>query len=67
MKEDVAVDARGLRCPEPLMVVRNRMMEMSSGEVIKVTATDPSTTWDFPKFCKFLKHELVRTEEANEE
>ena len=49
------------------MVVRNRLMDMQSGEVIKVIATDPSTTWDFPKFCKFLKHELVHTEEADDE
>ncbi len=55
----VEVDASGLRCPEPLMLVRNKMMDMQSGEVIKVTATDPSTSWDFPNFCKFLKHEMV--------
>ena len=67
IEEAADVDARGLRCPEPLMVVRNRMMQMAKGEVIKVTATDPSTTWDFPRFCKFLKHELVHTEEAEEE
>ncbi len=65
--EDESVDARGLRCPEPLMVVRNRMMDMAEGEVIKVTATDPSTTWDFPKFCKFLHHELVHSEEGEDE
>jgi tRNA 2-thiouridine synthesizing protein A len=58
-EEDVFVDAKGLRCPEPLMVVRNKMMDMESGQVIKVTATDPSTSWDFPNFCKFLNHELV--------
>ena len=56
---DVEVDVKGLRCPEPLMVVRNRMMDMQSGEIVKVTATDPSTSWDFPKFCNFLGHELL--------
>lgn len=44
------------------MVVRNKMMDMQSGQVIKVTATDPSTSWDFPNFCKFLNHELVHQE-----
>ena len=58
---DVIVDARGLRCPEPLMVVRNRLMDMASGQVIEVHATDPSTSWDFPDFCKFLGHELLDT------
>ena len=64
---DVEVDARGLRCPEPLMVVRNKMRDMSSGQVIMVFATDPSTSWDFPNFCKFLNHEMVRQEQDEQE
>ena len=62
VKADVEVDATGLRCPEPLMVLRHRMMDMDSGQVIKVTATDPSTTRDFPSFCNFLRHELLHQE-----
>ena len=62
LKADIEVDARGLRCPEPLMVVRNKMMDMTSGQVIKIVATDPSTSWDFAKFCKFLNHELLLQE-----
>lgn len=62
--EDVELDTKGLRCPEPLMVLRNKMMDMSPGEVVKVVATDPSTSWDFANFCKFLKHEMLdQTEE----
>lgn len=64
IETNIVVDATGLRCPEPLMVVRNKMMDMESGEVIKVIATDPSTSWDFPKFCKFLNHELICQEES---
>jgi tRNA 2-thiouridine synthesizing protein A len=59
---DIDVDTSGLRCPEPLMVVRNKIRDMATGEVIKVVATDPSTSWDFPKFCKFLNHEMVHQE-----
>jgi tRNA 2-thiouridine synthesizing protein A len=32
---------------------------MNSGEVLEVTATDPSTARDIPKFCKFLGHGLL--------
>jgi len=39
-------------------------MDMDSGQVIQVLATDPSTSWDFPNFCKFLRHELLRSEET---
>lgn len=65
--EDYILDATGLRCPEPLMVTRNKLMDMKSGEVIKVIATDPSTSWDFPNFCKFLDHELLRHEESKDQ
>jgi tRNA 2-thiouridine synthesizing protein A len=64
IEANIVVDATGLRCPEPLMVVRNKMMDMDSGQIIKVIATDPSTSWDFPKFCKFLNHELIHQEES---
>ena len=60
---DIIVDATGLICPEPLMVVRNKMMDMESGQVIQVVATDPSTSWDFPNFCKFLRHDLIHQQE----
>lgn len=45
---DVVIDAKGLHCPEPLMLVRNKIMDIPAGQVIKVVATDPSTSWDFP-------------------
>ena len=67
LNADVKVDATGLRCPEPLMVVRNKMMDMKVGEVVMVKATDPSTSWDFPNFCKFLHHELIHKETIENE
>ena len=48
------------------MLVRNKMMDIESGQIIKVTATDPSTSWDFSNFCKFLNHELVHQETDGE-
>lgn len=53
------LDATGLVCPEPLMLVRNRVREMHSGEILEVVATDPSTGRDFTNFCRFMGHELV--------
>lgn len=52
------IDATGLVCPEPLMIVRNRVREMRPGERVHVVATDPSTTRDFRNFCRFLGHTL---------
>ncbi len=61
---DYKLDATGLLCPEPLMIVRNKVREMVAGEVLFVTATDPSTSRDFNNFCRFMGHRLL--EEATE-
>lgn len=58
-KADAQLDALGLVCPEPLMIVRNKVREMATGEVLHVLATDPSTRRDFHNFCRFMGHELV--------
>lgn len=56
---DLELDARGLFCPEPVMMLHNRITEIPVGGILRVVATDPSTTRDVPRFCQFLGHELM--------
>jgi len=35
--------------------------------VLRVLATDPSTTRDIPRFCQFLGHELIGEHEQDGE
>ncbi len=58
------LDAKGLLCPEPLMLVRHKVREMAVDEVLHVVATDPSTHRDLSNFCRFVGHELERAETA---
>lgn len=60
MQYDVQLDARGLRCPEPLMLVRNKVRELQSGDMLHVLATDPTTERDLQQFCQFMKHDYVQ-------
>ncbi|MEX0738408.1 MAG: sulfurtransferase TusA [Pseudohongiella sp.] len=60
---DIEVDASGLFCPEPVMLLHNRFRDMSTGDTLLMMATDPSTTRDVPKFCLFLGHELIAQDE----
>ncbi|TKB46982.1 sulfurtransferase TusA [Ferrimonas sediminicola] len=53
------LDAIGLRCPEPVMMVRKTVRNMAQGETLLITADDPSTTRDIPSFCRFMDHTLV--------
>lgn len=64
-QELLELDARGLYCPEPVMLLHNRIRDMAAGGMLRIIATDPSTTRDIPKFCHYLGHELVeQTQDA---
>ena len=56
---DHILDVTGLFCPEPVMMLHNKVRDVETGTVLEVVATDPSTQRDIPKFCNFLGHELV--------
>jgi tRNA 2-thiouridine synthesizing protein A len=56
---DATLDATGLYCPEPVMMLHKQIRELASGGILAVVATDPSTQRDIPKFCAFLGHELL--------
>ena len=58
------LDASGLTCPEPVMLLHKKIREMQGSELLLVLATDPSTTRDIPKFCTFLGHELLSMKES---
>ena len=57
---DYILDASGLYCPEPVMLLHNQIRDMAVGETVQVMATDPSTQRDIPRFCTFLGHDLLR-------
>lgn len=52
-------DALGLRCPEPVMILRLKMRQLDDQATLLVVADDPATTRDIPKFCAFMEHTLV--------
>ncbi|UTW01480.1 sulfurtransferase TusA [Marinomonas rhizomae] len=60
MEHQALLDATDLLCPEPVMMLHVEMRKLSPKEVLKVIATDPSTTRDIPKFCQFLGHKLMQ-------
>ncbi len=48
---DHTLDAQGLRCPEPVMMVRKTVRTMPVGETLLIIADDPATTRDIPGFA----------------
>ncbi len=66
MEFDKEVDARGLNCPLPILRAKKALADMTSGQILKVLATDPGSQRDFAAFAKQTGNQLVetRTEET---
>lgn len=55
------LDTLGLRCPEPVMMIRKTVRKMQHNELLEVIADDPATTRDIPSFCRFMDHTLIES------
>ena len=56
---DRELDARGLNCPLPILRTKKSLNDMTSGQVLKIIATDPGSVRDFQAFCKQTGNELL--------
>ncbi len=52
------VDARGLRCPMPLVKAKLAMEALSAGDRLRVMATDPEAAIDLAAWAADEGHEL---------
>ena len=59
------VDARGLNCPLPILRTKKALAEMSTGQVLRVLATDPASVKDFAAFARQTGNTLLDTNEDN--
>ncbi len=62
----VEVDARGLRCPLPVIRLAEAARNAAAGTVIVVLAGDPAARHDIPAWCRMRDHELLGTTEVRE-
>ena len=56
---DKSLDACGLCCPGPLIQVKANIDELSDGQILKVTASDPGFYEDIKAWCDKTHNELV--------
>jgi tRNA 2-thiouridine synthesizing protein A len=57
---DREVDARGLNCPLPILRTKKTLNDMSSGQVLRILATDPAAVRDFQAFAKQTGNQLLQ-------
>ena len=67
MNFDKELDARGLNCPLPILRAKKALADMQSGQVLRITATDPGSVKDMAAFAKQTGNELLSSTENNKE
>jgi TusA-related sulfurtransferase len=68
MPEYRTVDARGLKCPMPIVKAKKEIDSIPVGEILRVVATDPGSVLDFQGWIKTsTSYELVRQEEGRDD
>jgi len=61
------LDATGLLCPLPVIRTQDRVATLRQGDVLSVHCTDPGALLDIPAWCRIHGHELLSTQENEEE
>ncbi len=59
MNFDKELDARGLACPLPIVKTRKALNDLTSGQVLKVVATDSGSVADMKAFSEQTGNELL--------
>ena len=61
------LDTRGLNCPLPILRTKKSLNDMTSGQVLKIVATDPGSVRDFQAFSKQTGNQLLLANESSGE
>jgi len=56
---DLEIDARGLRCPLPILRTKKALAQLQSGQTLRVLTTDPHALRDFQAFCRQTGNPLL--------
>jgi len=63
--EPETIDARGLKCPLPVLKMEKRLAALPAGARLVVLATDPMAKVDIPLFCRQHGHDCAVTPEGD--
>ena len=67
MQFDVELDARRLACPLPILRAKKSLSAMSSGQLLKIVATDKESPKDFEVFCRQTGNQLISSTDQDGE
>ena len=55
------VDARGIKCPLPVLKTRKALLSLPAGQVLEVLCTDPVSVVDIPNLVREMDFVLLET------
>ena len=61
------LDTSGTWCPEPIMLLSERIESLESGDQVQLISTDPASKRDVPKYCSAMGHHLIEQTEDNDQ
>lgn len=59
MQYDAEVNAKGERCPMPLLRAKQQLNRMRTGQCLRIEATDAGSLRDFRAFAQMAGHQLL--------
>lgn len=60
----IYLDAKGLKCPQPVLKIAAKMPEIKKGDLLEVEADCPTFEEDVRKWCERMKKTLLAVTEA---
>jgi len=65
MNFDKDLDVRNLTCPLPILRTKRALSDMTSGQILRIVATDKGSVKDMPAFANQTGNELLSSTEEN--
>lgn len=53
------LDTKGQLCPIPVIKTQNLIQRLSSGDMLRIEATDPGVMHDIPAWCRINGHRII--------
>ena len=63
MSVKITVDAKGLKCPMPLLKAKQALNNVDIGDIVEVLATDAASMQDIKAYADMSRHVLVMAED----
>lgn len=63
---DATLDARGLRCPLPLLKAKQALNALTSGQSVQILTSDPASVPDFAAYARQVGHQILESVVVND-